>query len=94
MRRYALRDDQWERIKELLPGREGHVGDQDLPEEVCRAEGPWGLRHRRITPATGLSGNHYHSADQPTHRGSGMTTVIFRGRARRAEGAARSAARP
>ena len=30
MRRYALRDDQWERIKDLLPGREGHVG-------VCRA---------------------------------------------------------
>ena len=26
MRRYALRDDQWERIKNLLPGREGHVG--------------------------------------------------------------------
>jgi transposase len=26
MRRYALRDDQWERIKELLPGRPGHVG--------------------------------------------------------------------
>ncbi len=25
-RRYALRDDQWERIKDLLPGREGHVG--------------------------------------------------------------------
>lgn len=25
-RRYALRDDQWERIKELLPGREGMVG--------------------------------------------------------------------
>lgn len=25
-RRYALRDDQWERIKELLPGRPGHVG--------------------------------------------------------------------
>ena len=25
-RRYALRDDQWERIKEFLPGREGHVG--------------------------------------------------------------------
>ncbi|BAK84274.1 transposase [Komagataeibacter medellinensis NBRC 3288] len=21
-----LRDDQWERIKDLLPGREGHVG--------------------------------------------------------------------
>ena len=26
MRRYALRDDQWERIKDFLPGRTGHVG--------------------------------------------------------------------
>jgi transposase len=26
MRRHALRDDQWERIKDFLPGREGHVG--------------------------------------------------------------------
>ena len=26
MRRYGLRDDQWDRIKHLLPGREGHVG--------------------------------------------------------------------
>ena len=26
MRRYALRDDQWDRIKNLLPGRVGHVG--------------------------------------------------------------------
>jgi transposase len=26
MRRYALRDDQWDQIKDLLPGREGHVG--------------------------------------------------------------------
>ena len=26
MRRDALRDDQWERIKDFLPGREGHVG--------------------------------------------------------------------
>lgn len=25
-RRYALRDDQWERIKDLLPGRPGTVG--------------------------------------------------------------------
>ena len=25
-RRYALRDDHWERIKDLLPGFEGHVG--------------------------------------------------------------------
>jgi transposase len=26
MRRYALRDDQWDRVRDLLPGREGHVG--------------------------------------------------------------------
>jgi transposase len=26
MRRYTLRDDQWERTKDTLPGREGHVG--------------------------------------------------------------------
>lgn len=25
-RRYALRDDQWEKIKDLLPGRRGYVG--------------------------------------------------------------------
>ena len=24
--RYALREDQWERIRDLLPGRVGHVG--------------------------------------------------------------------
>ena len=26
MRRYALRDDQWDRIKDMLPGRVGTVG--------------------------------------------------------------------
>jgi transposase len=26
MERFGLRDDQWERIKDFLPGREGHVG--------------------------------------------------------------------
>ena len=26
MQRYGLRDDQWDRIRDLLPGREGHVG--------------------------------------------------------------------
>ena len=25
-RRYALRDDQWERIKDMLPGKPGDVG--------------------------------------------------------------------
>ncbi len=26
MHRYGLRDDQWEQIRDFLPGREGHVG--------------------------------------------------------------------
>jgi transposase len=26
MRRYGLRDDQWDRIEDFLPGREGSVG--------------------------------------------------------------------
>jgi transposase len=26
MHRYGLRDDEWDRIKDLLPGRTGHVG--------------------------------------------------------------------
>jgi len=26
MRRYGLRDEEWEPIRELLPGRDGHVG--------------------------------------------------------------------
>ncbi len=26
MHRYGLRDDQWDRIKDFLPGRAGHVG--------------------------------------------------------------------
>jgi len=26
MHRHALRDDQWNKIKDFLPGREGHVG--------------------------------------------------------------------
>ena len=61
MRRYALRDDQWDRIKDTLPGREGHVGgtasDNRLFVEAVlfrfRAGVPWrdlperrGLEHR------------------------------------------------
>jgi transposase len=26
MRRYPLRDDEWARIKDFLPGRDGHAG--------------------------------------------------------------------
>ena len=62
MRRYALRDDQWDRIKDILPGREGHVGgtaaDNRLFVEAVlfrfRAGVPW----RQIRPsalATGRS---------------------------------------
>ena len=49
MRRYALRDDQWDRIKDLLPGREGYVGvtakDNRLFVEavlwLARTGAPW-----------------------------------------------------
>ena len=49
MRRFVLRDDQWERIKDFLPGREGHVGatakDKRLFAEAVlfryRAGIPW-----------------------------------------------------
>jgi hypothetical protein len=34
MRRYALRDDQWERIEGLLPGRDGHVGVIGKPGRI------------------------------------------------------------
>ena len=48
-KRYALRDDQWERIKESLPGCEGHVGVTARDNRVCveavlhryRAGIPW-----------------------------------------------------
>ena len=34
MHRYALRDDQWDKIKDFLPGREGHVGGR-RPTIAC-----------------------------------------------------------
>jgi transposase len=48
-RRYALRDDQWDRIRDLRPGRTGHVGvtaqDNRLFVEAVlyryRARIPW-----------------------------------------------------
>ena len=54
MRRYALGDDQWDRIKDILPGREGHVGgtaaDNRLFVEAVlfrfRAGVPWRGRSR------------------------------------------------
>src|SRR3954447_17457289 len=56
MRRYALRDDQWERIERLPPGREGYVGvtaeDNRLFVEAVLyrcAPGPW-RRDPRAAP--------------------------------------------
>ena len=35
-RRYTLWQDQWHRLKDLLPGREGHVGGTALMQSVVR----------------------------------------------------------
>ncbi len=48
-RRYAVRDDQWERMEGLLPGREGHVGGTAIDNRLFvdavlyryRAGVPW-----------------------------------------------------
>lgn len=48
-RGYALRDDQWERMEGLLPGREGHVGGTAIDNRLFveavlyryRAGVPW-----------------------------------------------------
>lgn len=61
-RRYGLRDDQWERIQELLPGREGHVGvtarDNRLFVEAVlyryRAGIPWRDLPERFGPWKGV----------------------------------------
>jgi hypothetical protein len=34
VRRYGLRDDQWDRIKDILPGRAGHIG---VTRAFCRS---------------------------------------------------------
>jgi transposase len=62
MRRYALRDDQWERIGGLLPGREGSVGvtakDNRLFVEAVlyryRAGIPWRDLPERFGPWKGV----------------------------------------
>ena len=67
MRRYALRDDQWDRIKDFLPGREGHVGgtaaDNRLFVEAVlyryRAGIPWrDCAFRRRRPRCPAHGDH------------------------------------
>src|SRR5215210_4270865 len=49
MRRYGVRDDQWARIQDLLPGPVGHVGRTDTDNRLfveavlsrCRTGVPW-----------------------------------------------------
>src|SRR5919202_847116 len=52
-RRYGLRDDQWERIPDLLPGREGHVGVTAKDKPLVRGGGalPLSRRHPVARPA-------------------------------------------
>ena len=47
MRRYALRDDQWDRIKEILPGREGHVGGTAADNRLFVKAGSVQISRRR-----------------------------------------------
>ena len=46
MRRFGLRDDQWERIKDLLPGREGSVGVTAADNRLFNRGGAVPLSHR------------------------------------------------
>src|SRR4029077_5265318 len=52
MRRFGLRDDQWTRIKDLLPGREGSVGgtaaDNRLFVEAVRSRSRTGMPGRDL----------------------------------------------
>ncbi len=58
MRRYGLGDDQWDRIKDFLPGREGHVGGTAADNRVFveavlyryRAGIPWRDLPERFGP--------------------------------------------
>jgi hypothetical protein len=82
MRRYALRDDQWDRIKDILPGREGHVGgtaaDNRLFVEAVlfrfRAGVPW--RDLRELP-----GREGHVGGTATDNRLFVEAVLFRFRA-------------
>src|SRR6202167_4658573 len=53
MRRYALRDDQWDRIKDILPGREGHV--EVTAKENRLFEEAEISRYRAAIPLAGLA---------------------------------------
>ncbi|RWQ13722.1 MULTISPECIES: IS5 family transposase [unclassified Mesorhizobium] len=57
MRRYGLRDDQWDRVKDFLPAREGHVGgtaqDNRLFVEAVLYRYRAGIPRRDLPPRFG-----------------------------------------
>jgi hypothetical protein len=82
MRRHALRDDRWERIEHLPPGREGHVGvtaedDRPFVEAALRRRRA-GIPWRACRSASVAGGRCAHGpADGPgpgSGRGSSPTS--------------------
>ena len=65
MRRFGLRDDQWERIKNLLPGREGSVGvtaaDDRLFVEAGLSRYRTGMPWRDLPERFGRRGQKFHT---------------------------------
>ncbi|ASC07359.1 hypothetical protein S101468_03158 (plasmid) [Acetobacter pasteurianus subsp. pasteurianus] len=49
MRRYSLRDDQWERIKDLLPGRRGFLTLEAISGHFVEFSHPTGARSGILT---------------------------------------------
>ena len=74
-RRYALRDDQWERIKDFLPGREGHVGgtakDNRLFIEAVLYRYRAGLRGETYRSGSEISGSSIRATHAGAHAASG-----------------------
>ena len=56
MERFGLRDDQWNRIKDILPGREGHVGGTAADNRLFEESGsvPGQDRHAMARSAGSL----------------------------------------
>ena len=84
MRRYGLRDDQWDRIKDFLPGRENSVGvtaaDNRLFVEAVLYRYRAGIPWRDLPERFGDWKNvHQRPADGP-NPGSGSRSFSFRRR--------------
>lgn len=87
MHRHALRDDQWLRIKDMLPGREGYVGGT-APDNRLFVDAVI-FRYRTSIPWRDLPGRYGHW--KSTHRRyrrwceSGVFTRVFEMLARDAD---------